>query len=92
MGDEDIMYKSLLDYIEAETLMNEDDFEIDTGSRDGLQGVKQEDPVLKVEGKLAAWEKPGTSGEDQVDGRLHYEQTVVCNESSCHTSSTVATW
>ena len=28
--------------------MNEDDFEIDTGSRDRLHGVKQEDPILKL--------------------------------------------
>ena len=42
MGDEDIMYKPLLDDINADTLMNEDDFEIDMGSRNGLQGVKQE--------------------------------------------------
>ena len=38
--------------------VNKDDFEIDTGLRDELQGVKQEDPVLKDEGKLAAQERP----------------------------------
>ena len=32
VGDENIMYKSLLDDINVEALMNEDDFEIDTGS------------------------------------------------------------
>ena len=56
MGDEDIMYKPLLDdiHVEAETfIMNEDDFEIDMGSWDGLQGVKQENPVLKDKEKLA---------------------------------------
>ena len=34
--------------------MNEDNFEIDTGSRDGLQGVKQEDSVLKDEGEVGS--------------------------------------
>ena len=54
MGDKDIMYELLLDDIDAEMLMNEGDFEIDTGSRDGLQSVKQEDPVLKTRG----WWRP----------------------------------
>ena len=36
VGDEDIKYEPLLDDFNEETLMNEDDFEIDTGSRDGL--------------------------------------------------------
>ena len=47
VGEEDIMYEPLSDDIDAETLMNEDDFEIDTGSRDGLQVIKQEDSVLR---------------------------------------------
>ena len=38
---------------------NEDDFEIDTGSQDGLQGIKQEDPILKDAGTLVAGERPG---------------------------------
>ena len=42
-----------------------------------LQGVKQEDPILKKEGKLAAQERPGTSGEEQVDGGLRHERSVV---------------
>lgn len=32
VGDENVMYKPLLDDANAETLMNEDGFEIDTGS------------------------------------------------------------
>ena len=44
MGDKDVIYKPLLDNIDTETLMNVDDCEIDTGSRDGLHGVNQEDP------------------------------------------------
>ena len=32
VGDEDIMYEPLLDNIDAETLMNGDDFKIDMGS------------------------------------------------------------
>ena len=59
-----------------ETSRNEDNFEIDTGSRDGLQGIEQ-DLVLINGGKLAAWERPGTSGEEQVDGCSCHEQTVV---------------
>ena len=78
VGDEDIMYEPLLDDIAAETLMNEADFQIYTGSWDGLQGVKQEDFILKDEGKLAAREKPGTSGEEQqVDGSSRHKRTVV---------------
>ena len=42
--------------------MDEDVFEIDLGSRDGLQGVEQEDPALRDKGKLEAQEGPGTSG------------------------------
>ena len=48
------MFKPLLDDIAVETLMDEDDFEIDRGSRDGLQGVEQEGPALINEGKLEA--------------------------------------
>ena len=77
VGDEDIMYQSLLDDIDAEMLMNEGYFEIDTESQDGLQGVKQEDPVLKDEGTVEAWERPGTSGEGQADRRSRDDQTVV---------------
>ena len=57
--------------------MNEGDFEIDTGSREVLQGVKQEDPVQKDERKLAVRERPGTSEEEEVDGRSRHKQTVV---------------
>ena len=68
VGDEDIMYKLLLDNMAMETLMDEDNFEIDMGSRDRLQGVlQQEDPALRNERKLEAWERPGTSGKEQVD-------------------------
>ena len=85
VGDKDKMYELLLDDIDAETLMNEDDFEIDTGSRDVVQGVKQEDPVLKDEEKLAARERQGPhTGEEQVDGRSRHKQTVVTNERICH--------
>ena len=41
LGGEDIMYEPLLDNTDVETIMNEDDFEIDMGSRNGLQGVEQ---------------------------------------------------
>ena len=69
-GDEDIMYELLLDDIDVETLMHEDDFGIETGSRDRLQGVEQEDSSLGDEGKLEARERLGTLGEERVDGRL----------------------
>ena len=64
MGDEDIMHGPLLGDVDAETLMIEDNFEIDTGLRDRLHGVKQEDPVLKDKGKLAAQERLVISGEE----------------------------
>ena len=48
--------------IDLETLMDEDDFEIDTGSRSGLQGVEQEDPALRDERKMKAQEGPGSLG------------------------------
>ena len=57
--------------------MNEDNFEIDIGSRDGLQGVKQEDSILKDKGKLAAQERPGTSGEEEVDRRSHTNELLL---------------
>ena len=44
---------------------------------DKLQGVKQEDPDLKDEEKLAAQERPGTSWEEQVDERSRNKQTVI---------------
>ena len=36
-------------------LINQDDFKIDMGSRDGLQGAEHEDLVLRDEGNLAVW-------------------------------------
>ena len=42
--------------------MDEDDFEIDTWSRDGLRDVEQDDPALRDKEKLEARERPGTSG------------------------------
>ena len=73
--------------------MNEDYFEIDTGSCVGLQGAKQ-NPFLKDEGKLAAQEKPETSGEDQVNVHSRHEQTVAyyIRQRKKLPSSTVATW
>ena len=56
--------------------INENDFEIDTRSRDKLQGVKKQDPDLNDEGKLVAQELPRTSGKEQVDGSLHHKHTV----------------
>ena len=53
-GEEDIMFKPLLDDINVEMLMDEDDFEIDRGSRDGLQGIEQGGHALINEGKLEA--------------------------------------
>ena len=66
--DEDEMYEPLLDDTAVETLM-EDNTEIETGSRDELRGVQLEHPALRDQGKLAAQERPGTSGEAQVDER-----------------------
>ena len=91
VGHEDIMYELLLDDLDAETLMNEDHFEIDTGSQVRLHSVKQEGPVLKDEGKLEVDGKPGTSGEEQVDRCSHHERTVVTTTNKLP-SSTVATW
>ena len=65
MGDEDIMYKPLLDNVDVETLINESDFKIDTGSLDRLQGIEQENPVVKDEGKLAAQGRPGPQGKSR---------------------------
>ena len=53
MGDEDILYELLLNDIDVETLMDEDNFEIDMRSRDRLQGVEQED-LRKIEG-ICIW-------------------------------------
>ena len=57
--------------------MDKDDFEIDMGSCDGLQGIEQEDPTLRNERKLEAWERPETSGKEQVDRHSCHERTVV---------------
>ena len=91
VGDDDILYERLLHDMDVETLMNEDDFEIDTGSCDGLQGVKQEDPVLKDQGKLAARKNHGPQGK-QIDGRSRHEQTFVIRQREKLPSWTVATW
>ena len=77
MEDEDKMYEPLLDDIHVETLMEEGNLEIETGSQDELQGMQQEHPALRDQGKLVAWKTTGTSGEAQVDGCLHHERTVV---------------
>ena len=77
VGDEELMYEPLLDNIGEETLMNEDNFEIDTGSCNRLQGLKQEDLTLKDGRNLEAWERPGTSGEEQVDERSRHERAIV---------------
>ena len=68
----------------AETLASEGDFEIDTELWDMLQGVKQEDCVLKDKEKLDARERPGTLGEEQVGARSRHKRTVVTNERNCH--------
>ena len=73
VGNEDILYEPFLGDIDVETLMDEDDFEIDMESRDLIQGVEQEDPALRDKRKLEAQERPGSSGEEQVDGHLHQE-------------------
>ena len=39
--------------------------------------MEQEDPALKDEGRLAAQERLGTSGEEQVDGLLCHNRTIV---------------
>ena len=87
VGDEDIMYKSLLDNTAVETLVNEDDFEIDTGSRDRLHGLNQEDPILKTRGGWRHRKDHGPQREEQVDGCLWLKVKVNCccdNERSCH--------
>ena len=76
MEDEDKVYEPLLGDIGVETLM-EDDLEIETGSRDELRGVQQEHPALRDLGKLTARERPGTSGEVQMAGRLRHKRTIV---------------
>ena len=50
---------TVLDDIDVETSMNEDGFQIDMESQDGLQGLKQENLALKDEGKLVALERQG---------------------------------
>ena len=65
VGDKDIMHEPLVDDIGAKTLTNKGDFEIDTGSRDVLQGVKQEDPVLKDKEKVEAWKGHGPQGKSR---------------------------
>ena len=57
--------------------MDEDYFEIDTGSHDGLQGIKQEDPAQETKGSWKPWKRSGTSGREQVDRCLHHERTIV---------------
>ena len=52
-------------------------FEIVMQSRDGLQGVEQEDDTLRDERKLEAWERPGTSGE-YIAGRWMLARWVNC--------------
>ena len=47
MEDEDEMYEPLLNDIDMETLIEEDDLEIETGSRDEPRGVQQEHPALR---------------------------------------------
>ena len=39
IGDEDVMYEPLIDDIGVKMLMEEADFEVETDSRDKLQGV-----------------------------------------------------
>ena len=75
--DEDKMYKPLLTDIYVEMLTDEDDFEIDTGWCDKLQGVEQEDPILRNKRKLEARERPGTSREEQVDECSCHRLTIV---------------
>ena len=62
--DKEFMYEPLLDNVDMETLMDEDNHEINakTGSRDEPQGVEEE-ALPKRQGKLAAREKPGTPRE-----------------------------
>ena len=82
-GDEDVMYEPLLHDIDAATLMYEDDFEVETGSREGLRGVEQEEPALRDEGRLAARESLGISGEERVDRRpLHEHADRRCDNFS----------
>ena len=62
MGDDNMCIHWTIYNVFMETLMDEDDF--DTGKLDGLQNVEQEDPALRNEWKLAARERPRTSGEE----------------------------
>ena len=49
--DEKFIYKPLLDDRNAGTLMNEENFEIDTGPWDRLHGIRHEDPISWQAGK-----------------------------------------
>ena len=50
--DEDEMYEPLLDNIDVDTLMEEDDLEIEKGSRDELRGMQQEHFARRDQGPL----------------------------------------
>ena len=63
-GDKDEMYEPLLDDIDVETLMAEGDFEVETGSREELRGVEQEDFAQKKQRRLAGRDRLRTSGEE----------------------------
>ena len=62
--------------------MDGDNFEVETGSRDELRCMEQEDPSVKDEGSLAAQEKLRTLGEEWVDGCSCHEQTVITTTGS----------
>ena len=47
VGDEAIMYEPLLDDTDVETLMDEDDFEIDTRSRGVRRNIKGRFPKVE---------------------------------------------
>lgn len=78
--DDNIIYKLLLD---VETLMDEDNFEIETESQGRLRGVEQKDPSLGDEGKLVARERLGTSGKEKV-----YRRTLVPQAGHCYDDRT----
>lgn len=77
------MYEPLLHVIGVEMLADEDDFEIDTGLRDGLQGLKQGDPVLGGERKLKARKDKDLR---KKAGRWTLVPRATCcyNNKSCH--------
>ena len=64
VGDEDVMYKPLLNDIDVETLKMI--LKLTRGHETGcIQGMEQEDSALRDEQKWVPQERPGTSGKSR---------------------------